>query len=176
MGRPKGSKNNRLKKECVVCRSVYMAGDKRGTICSQDCRNKKFNGTYKGSCLDCGSKTYHFSRMRCRPCAMKKKTSDAIVRKKDRFFKNVKKTSTCWLWTGATQAYGYGYFGFRGVCYLAHRVSCEMVHGEIPEGMQALHKCDNPPCVNPEHLYIGTPLDNALDRKNKERWSVCLKR
>lgn len=81
-------------------------------------------------------------------------------------------TTGCYLWTGGTQSKGYGVFnnprGHRGVG-LAHRLSYEHHVGLIPEGMHVLHRCDTPACVNPEHLFLGTNLDNIHDRMLKGR-------
>jgi hypothetical protein len=75
----------------------------------------------------------------------------------------------CWKWTGATYPYGYGCIGTSKGLDGAHRVSYRLYKGEIPDGMCVLHKCDNPNCNNPEHLFLGTKKDNAIDRNSKGR-------
>src|ERR1700743_3839012 len=74
------------------------------------------------------------------------------------YWGNVRRTDDCWLWLGATVEYGYGVFGHggRGVIHYAHRISWEINNGVIPKGLFVLHKCDNPPCTNPDHLFLGT--------------------
>lgn len=86
-----------------------------------------------------------------------------------RFNAGISKTSKgCWEWKGATSVDGYGKFKSFGE-QLAHRVSWVLHRGNIPDGKCVLHKCDNPPCVNPEHLFIGTKDDNNKDRALKGR-------
>ena len=77
----------------------------------------------------------------------------------------------CWLWTGAVanQNKPYGRIYAQGGNKSAHRVSYEMFVGPIPDGLLVLHKCDMPSCVNPGHLFVGTDLDNAIDRNQKKR-------
>lgn len=87
----------------------------------------------------------------------------------ERFWAKVNKTPDCWLWGGATDRDGYGKIGERGESIGAHRVSYELANGPIPAGMCVLHSCDNPPCVNPGHLSIGTQADNMTDRDAKGR-------
>lgn len=91
-----------------------------------------------------------------------------------RFSRSVEKTDTCWLWTGRTIRDGYGSIRNKGKRLLAHRVSWEIHHGEIPNGLFVLHKCDNPPRVNPDHLFLGTKRDNNIDMSIKERATIKL--
>lgn len=77
--------------------------------------------------------------------------------------------SACWLWPLNCNSKGYGMLNRTGVSHLAHRAAWEVVHGPIPDGLCVLHSCDNPPCINPSHLFLGTQLDNMRDRTNKGR-------
>ena len=80
----------------------------------------------------------------------------------------MKDPSGCWLWSGSTHN-GYGMLGIRDATIRAHRASWELHKGSIPENMLVLHKCDTPPCVNPEHLFLGTHQDNVADKVSKFR-------
>ena len=75
----------------------------------------------------------------------------------------------CWLWTAATNGEGYGVFRGRQCRTSAHRTSYELAHGPIPEGLIVRHSCDNPTCVNPAHLLVGTHRDNTNDKLERER-------
>ena len=100
----------------------------------------------------------------------------------DRFFAKVNKLgktmphmkTRCWEWTACRNSNGYGRLNINGKVVLAHRVSWQIHHGEIPKGRGyhgtcVLHRCDNSICVNPDHLFLGTQLDNIRDRDNKYR-------
>lgn len=75
----------------------------------------------------------------------------------------------CWEWTRATDGRGYGIVNFRGKSCRAHRLSYTAFKGEIPPGLVVMHACDNPPCINPDHLSIGTTSDNIRDAVAKKR-------
>lgn len=90
----------------------------------------------------------------------------------ERFWRYVSKGEACWLWTGNKAPNGYGRIqsAGRGSPHLAaHRISYEMHHGPIPEGMVVMHACDTPACVNPAHLSVGTYRDNTADMAKKGR-------
>lgn len=93
----------------------------------------------------------------------------------DRFWPMVNKTGPCWLWTGSLDGSGYGQINLNGRPARASRISWEMANGPIPSGLWVLHNCpggDNPQCVNPAHLWLGTAQDNARDMTAKGRhWS-----
>ena len=89
-----------------------------------------------------------------------------------RFWDNILKTDGCWLWQGtkcATEGFTYGQAWHEGKRWKAHRLSWLLHKGAIPARMCICHTCDNPLCVNPDHLFLGTQGDNNTDRHNKGR-------
>lgn len=91
---------------------------------------------------------------------------------KRRFWQKVDRHSSpqgCWIWMCGVFTDGYGAFRMRNKQFRAHRASWILAFGEIPRGRFVLHRCDNPRCVNPDHLFLGDALSNARDRENKGR-------
>lgn len=86
-----------------------------------------------------------------------------------RFWEKVVKTDGCWNWNGTKFQSGYGAIGIGGILKRAHRVSWELKNGPITNGLHVLHKCDNPGCVRPDHLFLGTQKDNMVDKTKKGR-------
>lgn len=94
---------------------------------------------------------------------------------KQRFERHVERTDMCWWWTGATDAKGYGLFmvGSRTDqsrrCVRAHRYAYALYVAPVPQGLSVLHRCDQPSCVRPDHLFLGTHVENNADRHAKGR-------
>lgn len=86
-----------------------------------------------------------------------------------RFWAKVEKTDDCWLWRGSVGSNGYGQLRVGARMVTASRLAWELTNGPIPDGLWVLHRCDTPLCVRPEHLFLGTHLDNMHDMRHKGR-------
>ena len=88
----------------------------------------------------------------------------------ERFWRKVDKSGECWEWTGSRSSEGWhGRMKWRGRMTMTHRIAWEIHFGHIPDGLFVLHACDNPPCVNPAHLMLGTHRANMIDAGRKGR-------
>lgn len=92
----------------------------------------------------------------------------------ERFESKVEKIpeAGCWVWMGSLNNKGYGVFSLNRKQKYAHRVSYQLYNGPIPDGLYVLHRCDNPACVSPTHLFLGTQKDNMRDMmaKGRRKW------
>jgi hypothetical protein len=127
---------------------------------------------YLEHCVDCPNKIDPRSQ-RCKSCRTKYLWKIGKHRKiipiLDRFWSRVKMTNYCWEWTGRKDKDGYGIFcKTHGEAIRAHRFSYEF-HKGLALGFLILHRCDNPSCINPQHLYKGNLFDNARDKSIRKR-------
>ena len=126
------------------------------------------------TCELCGSPfTARNRRSEANPnryCSPTCQAAARVVPIEQRFWPRVDKSGECWVWTGAI-SHGYGVVGTGGHSGVVrvHRLSWELAIGPIPKGLHVLHRCDNPPCVNPAHLFLGTQADNMRDMREKGR-------
>lgn len=126
-------------------------------------------------CEYCGASFRHRPSRKARFCSAPHAYAGMKRPLADRFWEKVQKTEGCWLWTGATDGGGYGQIGSdtgSPVPFKAHRVSYQLHVGPIPDRLEVLHTCDNPPCVRPDHLFLGTQTDNMRDCAAKGRIRV----
>lgn len=87
----------------------------------------------------------------------------------ENFWQFVQKGNGCWLWQGSKSPKGYGVISYQGKAWRAHRLAYKFTRGDIPAGLCVLHRCDNPSCVRPDHLFLGTHGENNTDRARKGR-------
>jgi hypothetical protein len=115
---------------------------------------------------------YRLALGKGRYCSRACANAGRTLKAHERFWRNVKKTRTCWLWIGTADKGSYGHIGTggrKGIALKPHRLSWAIHHGPVPPGFHVLHRCDVRSCVRPSHLFLGTHADNMADKTAKNR-------
>lgn len=159
------------KQEFVIGRASLLRGE--GKYCSRACYGSRHQVRI---CQQCGKTftcwDYIVKRGQGKFCSNACANKRHEMTLKDRFFTKVIKhhgADACWEWIASKDVGGYGHLGRNGRVVSAHRLSWEIKYGPIPAGMNVLHHCDNPACVRPDHLFLGTHSDNMRDMCAKGR-------
>lgn len=155
-------------KPCQRCGILFTPTQARHIRCSARCNQpiKRFPKV----CLFC-QKPYLAEKLKSRfcsqSCAGRSKAWQYPA--EERFWQGIDRTGECWIWIRHRHQDGYGLFRVAGKSMKVARYAWELFRGPIPDGLWVLHHCDNPPCCNPEHLFLGTHADNMADMKQKNR-------
>jgi len=156
----------------VFHQNMITPGERFGLLVAIEKVDRNRHGVWRWACLcDCGRRSVKVAKDLTtgdtKSCGDPKHRTVPIG---ERFWRYVKKTRGCWLWTGWTNGMGYGLIGTSGKPHtLAHRLSWVIHRGPIHQGLFVLHKCDTTACVKPDHLWLGTQLDNMRDMRAKGR-------
>jgi hypothetical protein len=145
-------------------------------ISSDDIRQKACDHCSKAFSKDPRYSKRYFARQRfcSQECAGKAWRDEAAANRpaiKDALFAkaDIQPASECWQWMGSTDKDGYGVFSYERKTLKAHRVALELSGVHVEKGQFVCHTCDNPKCINPAHLYVGTPQRNVADKVERQR-------
>lgn len=159
---------------CATCGKAFVRKAKSRTrFCSLKCACAKRNTSVRRDCLQCRQSFVRSPSRVSDYCSRSCREEHLRLPLEDDFWRYVEKGGECWLWTGWRGSFGYGQFARRDAgtlsVRLAHRVSYEMAYGTIPAGKNVRHLCDEPACVRPEHLTLGTQRQNMSDMVERGR-------
>lgn len=170
-------------RECKGCSATFTATARRHFYCSPACGRAHYPSSKQvpRSCEACGKCFLVRARSKTRFCSPACGTSPAMIamrpsleEQEKAFWGLVEKMDTgCWEWRGAISPLGYGLPRNTPSVPLsrAHRVAWFFANGRLPDkGLEVCHSCDNPPCCNPAHLWLGTHRENMEDARDKNRW------
>ena len=158
---------------CLKCNKEFIFNDlshKKRAFCSRECRAKDFKIAIK--CTICNKFFLKFpKKIRTKFCSKECRYlfTSSLEKLKELFEKNVIKKDNCWDWNLFKDRDGYGKVTFNKKRISIHRASWIIHNGSIPEGLLVLHHCDNPSCSRPDHLFLGTTMDNKQDCISKRR-------
>lgn len=126
---------------------------------------------------DCGSNhrvsaglcNKHYLRNKRNKSLLEKSHHELSIKERLNRFIEIDPDSGCWIWIGSKNRKGYGQISFKNRTTISHRLTYSTYIGVIPSGMHVLHRCDRPSCNNPDHLFLGSDLDNSNDKILKKR-------
>ena len=151
---------------CETCKKQFeKRSSNYGRFCSMECAKPPTISI----CQICERSFRHRPSHKRKYCSKSCEAKGRTKTIEERFWSKVNKSGDCWIWSGAKNQNGYGNILYNGRNKLAHRVAYELIFGKILDDKFCLHSCDNPACVNPDHLRLGTQFDNVQDMHAKNR-------
>ena len=167
----------RVTKTCQVCGGCFDVTSSKTHYkhCSQACRDIEYKLTRIDKvCVNCGAsfsilKALTQTNCCSESCRNENMRKINLATLHERFWSRVDTSGDCWLWNASLNRNGYGYICVNGKVRSSHRLSYEWSYGPTPAGLCVCHACDNPRCVRPDHLFLGTNDDNMADMVAKGR-------